>query len=95
MRLISQKSIGYIDVEYEKNIVFLRSEEKRVIVVCEADNRKRIVIAAYDSEYKARKVLKDMRELYEYYMIAEGYQKVFYFEPPKIFEFPENDAVEV
>lgn len=36
-----------------------------------------------------------MRELYEYYMIAEGYQKVFYFAPPKIFEFPENDEVEV
>lgn len=36
-----------------------------------------------------------MRELYEYYMIAEGYQKVFCFAPPKIFEFPENNAVEV
>lgn len=95
MRLISQKSIGYIDVEYEKGVVFLRNEEKRTIIVYEADNRKRIVIAAYDSEYKARKVLKDMRELYEHYMIAEGYQKVFFFAPPKIFEFPESNAVEV
>lgn len=95
MRLISQKSIGYIDVEYEKGIVFLRNEEKRTIVVYAANDRKQIVIAAYDSGYKARKVLKDMRELYEYYMIAEGYQKVFYFAPPKIFEFPENNAVEV
>ncbi len=95
MRLISQKSIGYIDVEYEKGIVFLRNEEKRTMVVYIVNDRLQIVIAAYDSEYKARKVLKDMRELYEYYMIAEGYQKVFYFEPPKIFEFPENNIVEV
>nr|DAG66625.1 MAG TPA: hypothetical protein [Caudoviricetes sp.] len=95
MRLISQKSIGYIDVEYEKGIVFLRNEEKRTMVVYIVNDRLQIVIAAYDSEYKARKVLKDMREIYEDYIIAEGYQKVFYFAPPKIFEFPENNAVEV
>lgn len=95
MRLISQKSIGYIDVEYEKGVVFIRNEEKRIIVVYEADDRKRIVIAAYDSKYKARKVLKDMGELYKDYIIAEGHQKVLYFEPPKIFEFPENNEVEV
>lgn len=95
MRLISQKSIGYIDVKYEKGIVFLRNEEKRTMVVYIVNDRLQIVIAAYDSEYKARKVLKDMREIYEDYIIAEGYQKVFYFAPPKIFEFPENNAVEV
>lgn len=39
MRLISQKSIGYIDVEYEKGIVFLRNEEKRTIVVYAANDR--------------------------------------------------------
>lgn len=95
MRLISQKSIGYIDVEYEKGVVFLRNEEKKTMVVYTADDRQQIVIAAYDSEYKARKVLKDMRELYEHYMIAEGYQKVFFFAPPKTFEFPGNNEVEV
>lgn len=95
MRLISQKSIGYIDVEYEKGIVFLRNEEKRTIVVYAANDRKQIVIAAYDSKYKARKVLKDMGELYKDYIIVEGYQKLLYFEQPKIFEFPENDEVEV
>lgn len=104
MRLISQKSIGYIDVEYEKGAVFLRNEEKRIIVVYEADDRKRIVIAAYDSASKAKRALNDMRRLYKSYikceggadiMVGSGYQQAFCFEPPKVFEFPENKEVEV
>lgn len=93
MRLISQKNIGYIDIEYGKSTILLKKEGCWMILAHTEDDR-HIAMAAYDSEDKARKVLKDMRELYEYYMIAEGYQKVFYFAPPKIFEFPENDAVE-
>lgn len=102
MRLISQKSIGYIDVEYEKGVVFLRNEEKRTIVVYEADDRKRIVIATYDSASKAKRALNDMRRLYKSYIKCEGgwrvveygeYQPVFY-TPPKIFEFQENDEME-
>lgn len=94
MRLISQKNIGYIDIEYGKSTILLKKEGCWMILA-HTENDRHIAMAAYDSEDKARKVLKDMRELYEYYMIAEGYQKVFYFAPPKIFEFPENDAVEV
>lgn len=94
MRLISQKNIGYIDIEYEKSTILLKKEECWMILAHTEDDR-HIAMAAYDSEDKARKVLKDMGELYKDYIIAEGYQKVLYFEPQKIFEFPENYEVEV
>lgn len=94
MRLISQKNIGYIDIEYEKSIILLKKEGRWMILAHTEDDR-HIAMAAYDSEDKARKVLKDMGELYKDYIIAEGHQKVLYFEPPKIFEFPENNKVEV
>lgn len=94
MRLISQKNIGYIDIEYEKSTILLKKEGCWMILAHTEDDR-HIAMAAYDSEDKARKVLKDMGALYKDYIIAEGYQKVLYFEQPKIFEFPENYEVEV
>lgn len=103
MRLISQKSIGYIDVEYEKGIITLSNDGKRTIIEYTTDD-KHAAMAVYDSEDKARKVLDDMRKMYGMYikceggagiMVGSGYQQAFCFEPPKTFEFPENKEVEV
>lgn len=103
MRLISQKNIGYIDIEYEKSTILLKKEGCWIILVHTEDDR-HIAMAAYDSEDKARKVLDDMQKLYGTYikceggagiMVGSGYQQAFCFEPPKTFEFPENDKVEV
>lgn len=85
MRLISQKSIGYIDVEYEKGFITLSYDGKRTIIVYTTDD-KYVAMAAYDSEDKARKVLDDMQKLYGTYikceggagiMVGSGYQQAF------------------
>lgn len=103
MRLISQKSIGYIDVKYGKGIITTKQQDKMTVIIY-MRKKKKIVLAAYDSEAKARKVLEDMRKIYRNYimhtggsskMTRGGYQPALFVTPPKTFEFPENDEVEV
>ena len=103
MRLISQKNIGYIDVKYGKGIITTKQQDKMTVIIY-MRKKKKIVLAAYDSEAKARKVLEDMRKTYRQCIIHAGgsskmtrggYQPALWITPPKIFEFPENDKVEV
>jgi hypothetical protein len=103
MRLISQKSIGYIDVKYGKGIITTKQQDKMTVIIY-MRKKKKIVLAAYDSEAKARKVLEDLMKIYRHCimhiggsskMTRGGYQPALWITPPKTFEFSENNKVEV
>lgn len=100
MRLISQKGLEYIDVEYESGMVMVNDVGiKEVSVTWDFTH-----MATYSSRRKAEKVLDDMMKLYGSYISCNGgsgilqgsgYQQAFCFLPPKVFRFPADDEVEV
>ena len=92
MRLISQN--GAIDVPYEMSAI--RNDDKLIILCMVGETGKGSVIATYSTSEKAQKAMEMLREKYLLYKIATN-DKSFYefFDNPKVFQFPQDDEIEV
>ena len=89
MRIISQN--GTIDVPYEMAIVYVEYEN---IIAKVGDER--YAMGNYSTEEKAVKSMEMLREKYLLYKSATN-EKSFYefFDNPKVFQFPQDDEMEV
>ena len=89
MRIISQS--GRIDIPYEVAVVYVEYES---IIVKVGDER--YVMGNYSTEEKAVKSMEMLREKYLLYKSATN-EKSFYefFDNPKVFQFPQDDEIEV
>ena len=96
MRVISQH--GNVDVRYEQIVV--RSEMEYVMAV---HKEKEYVLGKYSSDDKAVKAMEILREKYLQYISLQGGESAFVqsvFQPnywvlPKVFQFPQDDEIEV
>lgn len=96
MRLISQH--GNVDLPYEQIVVCHAMES-----VIALYNGEKYVLGKYSSEAKAIKAMEMLRTVYESRMELDGgYDSVHkcYVQPnfwvlPKVFQFPQDDEIEV
>lgn len=96
MRVISQH--GNVDLPYEQIVV--RHEMEYVMAV---HKEKEYVLGKYSSDDKAIKAMEMLREKYLQYISLQGGESVFVeavFQPnywvlPKVFQFPQDDEIEV
>lgn len=99
MRIISQD--GMIDVPYEMSAI--RNDDGLIILCIAGETGKGSVIARYSTSEKAEKAMEMLREEYgKHYFVKGGamatanfYVQPFGFIPPKIFQFPKDEDVEV
>ena len=99
MRLISQN--GAIDVPYEMSAI--RNDDGLIILCMAGETGKGSVIARYSTSEKAEKAMKMLREEYGKHFFGQGgamatanfYVPPFAFIPPKVFQFPQDEDVEV
>ena len=99
MRIISQN--GTIDVPYEMSAI--RNDDNLIILCMAGETGKGIVIARYSTSEKAQKVMDMLRKEYCEHYFAKGgamatanfYVQPFAFIPPKVFQFPQDEDVEV
>lgn len=91
MRIISQD--GTLDFPYEQISVYLQEN----VVLCHSmsDIGKHKVLGEYSTEEKAIKAMEMLREKYKKYISAKGMNLFFAFNHPKVFQFPQDDEVEV
>lgn len=96
MRVISQH--GNVDLPYEQIVVCHAMES-----VIALYNEKEYVLGKYSSKEKAYKAMEMLREKYLQYISLQGgesalVQAVFqpnYWVLPKVFQFPQDDEIEV
>ena len=96
MRVISQN--GNYDFPYEHIVV--RHEMEYVMAV---HKEKEYVLGKYSSDDKAVKAMEILREKYLQYISIQGGESAFVqsvFQPnywvlPKVFQFPQDDEIEV
>lgn len=102
MRIISQD--GKCDYPYENSTLFIGSMDGRVIkIVPTTGGCKGTKIATYSTEEKAVQAMEMLREKYLQYISLQGgesalVQAVFqpnYWVLPKVFQFPQDDEIEV
>ena len=102
MRIISQD--GKCDYPYENSTLFIDYMDGRVIkIVPSTGGCKGTKIATYSTEEKAIKAMEMLREKYLQYISLQGgesalVQAVFqpnYWVLPKVFQFPQDDEIEV
>ena len=99
MRLISQN--GTIDVPYEMSSI--RNDDKLIILCMVGETGKGSVIATYSTSEKAEKAMEMLLKEYGEHYFSQGgamatanfYVPPFGFIPPKIFQFPQDEDVEV
>ena len=99
MRVISQN--GMIDVPYEMSAI--RNEDNLIILCMVGETGKGSVIATYSTSEKAQKAMEMLRDAYLSRMELDGgYDTVHgcYIQPnywvlPKVFQFPQDEDVEV
>ena len=99
MRLISQN--GTIDVPYEMSAI--RNEDNVIILNMVGETGKGSVIARYSTSEKAEKAMEMLRKEYGKHFFGQGgamatanfYVPPFAFIPPKVFQFPKDEDVEV
>ena len=92
MRLISQN--GMIDVPYEMSAI--RNDDKLIILCMAGETGKGSVIARYSTSEKAEKAMEMLREKYKDYARATNKSNFFtMFDYPKVFQFPQDEDVEV
>ena len=89
MRIISQS--GRIDIPYEVAVVYVEYES---IISKVGDER--YAMGNYSTEEKAFNAMEMLREKYLLYKSATN-EKSFYefFDNPKVFQFPQDDEMEV
>ena len=92
MRLISQNR--EIDVPYEMSAI--RNEDNAIILNMAGETGKGSVIATYSTSEKAKKAMEMLREKYKDYAKATNKSNFFtMFDYPKVFQFPQDEDVEV
>ena len=99
MRIISQN--GMIDVPYE--MAAIRNNDGLIILCMVGETGKGSVIATYSTSEKAEKAMEMLREEYGKHFFGQGgamatanfYVPPFAFIPPKVFQFPQDEDVEV
>ena len=99
MRIISQNCA--IDVPYEMSAI--RNEDNVIILNMVGETGKGSVIATYSTSEKAEKAMEMLREEYGKHFFGQGgamatanfYVPPFSFIPPKVFQFPQDEDVEV
>ena len=92
MRLISQN--GAIDVPYEMSAI--RNDDGLIILCMAGETGKGSVIATYSTSEKAQKAMEMLREKYKDYAKATNKSNFFtMFDYPKVFQFPQDEDVEV
>ena len=99
MRIISQNCA--IDVPYEMSAI--RNEDNVIILNMVGETGKGSVIARYSTSEKAEKAMEMLREEYGKHFFGQGgamatanfYVPPFSFIPPKVFQFPQDEDVEV
>lgn len=96
MRIISQD--GRTDIPYE-NFVFGATKDNFIVAIRDTVARPSEVcqgiVAEYSSKEKAQKAMEMLREKYERYEIACSEYTVNWFDFPKVFQFPQDEDVEV
>ena len=104
MRIISQD--GTIDIPYEQ-VVIQRYKEKIYFLNKNLTGVEQLIndieIAAYSTKSKAQKAMEMLREEYGKHFYGQGgamatenfYVPPFAFIPPKIFQFPKDEDLEV
>lgn len=104
MRIISQD--GAIDIPYERFIISVNMQNQGEIIAWTGNNMSDdecIVMAIYSSREKAEKAMEMLREEYGKHFFGQGgamatanfYVPPFAFIPPKVFQFPKDEDVEV
>ena len=92
MRIISQN--GAIDVPYEMSAI--RNDDNLIILCMAGETGKGSVIARYSTSEKAEKAMEMLREKYKDYAKATNKSNFFtMFDYPKVFQFPQDEDVEV
>ena len=99
MRLISQD--GAIDVPYEMSAI--RNDDGLIILCMAGETGKGSVIARYSTSEKAEKAMEMLRNVYlsrmeldgRYDMVHGCYVQPNYWVLPKVFQFPQDEDVEV
>ena len=92
MRLISQN--GMIDVPYEMSAI--RNDDGLIILCMVGETGKGSVIATYSTSEKAQKAMEMLREKYKDYAKVTNKSNFFtMFDYPKVFQFPQDEDVEV
>ena len=99
MRLISQN--GTIDIPYEMSAI--RNDDKLIILCMVGETEKGSVIAKYSTSEKAEKAMDMLRTAYlsrmeldgGYDMVHGCYIQPNYWVLPKVFQFPQDEDVEV
>ena len=92
MRIISQN--GAIDVPYETSAI--RNDDGLIILCMAGETGKGSVIARYSTSEKAEKAMEMLREKYKDYAKATNKSNFFtMFDYPKVFQFPQDEDVEV
>lgn len=99
MRIISQN--GTIDVPYEMSAIC--NDDKLIILCMVGDTGKGSIIARYSTSKKAEKAMEMLREEYGKHFFSKGwamatansYVPPFAFIPPKVFQFPQDEDVEL
>ena len=91
MRIISQN--GAIDVPYEMSAI--RNEDKIIVLNMAGETGKGSVIATYSTSEKAKKAMEMLRNVYLEYEKGMSTEYLFAFNVPKVFQFPQDEDVEV
>ena len=92
MRVISQN--GTIDVPYEMSAI--RNDDGLIILCMAGETGKGSVIARYSTSEKAENAMEMLREKYTDYAKATNKSNFFtMFDYPKVFQFPQDEDVEV
>ena len=86
MRIISQD--GKTDYPYENSVGYVVENEIFISWKGEDD-----LVATYDTEEKAKKVMESLRMDYTKFHVRESEKVYFAFDFPKIFQFPKNSEV--
>ena len=97
MRIISQD--GTVDIPYEQCVI-QRFKEKIYFLNKNLTGVEQLVcdieMASYSSEEKAEKAMEMLREKYKDYAKATNKSNFFtMFDYPKVFQFPQDEDVEV
>lgn len=104
MRIISQD--GRTDIPYE-NFVFGATKDNYIIAIRDTIARPSEIahgiVAKYSTEAKAQKAMEMLRKEYGKHFFGQGgamatanfYVPPFSFIPPKVFQFPKDEDVEV
>ena len=101
MRVISQN--GMMDFPYEISTIFIYPRIENVIAIQSAGDSEFSIIGRYSSKEKAIKAMEMLREKYLQYISLQGGESAFaqaVFQPnywvlPKVFQFPQDDEIEV